>query len=176
MQEGMICCVMVVSEGYRRVQVDHLDNCVTRQQVMATLIVMVPLLHAFIRTTFPPLHPSTPPPSSLFHRSTPPPPMQASVVFIDTGLSQMVACSQLYSLPPALSLLNVPPLAMPCRLGGVQSTFAGGNWYFLDNQQLWKHLMEKKVCPHICSHNVLGLNFIDIRTYPPCEPASLPLL
>lgn len=155
MHEQMICCVMVVSGGYQRVQVDHLDNCVTRQQVIFHYnnYYFLPFLSIAQSTCnfFP---------SFSYLSSFPPPtPIQASVLFIDTGLSQMVSCSGLYSLPPAISLLNVPPLAMPCRLSGVQSTFAGGQWYFLDNQQLWKHLMKKKVCPSLRRCTVMGLNF-----------------
>ena len=70
---------------------------------------------------------------------------KATVLFVDTGKSQMVSCQHLCSLPSSLSLTSVPPLAIPCRLHGVHSTFSAGEWYFLDNQLLWKHLMKKKV-------------------------------
>ncbi|CAI8058391.1 hypothetical protein GBAR_LOCUS31753, partial [Geodia barretti] len=70
---------------------------------------------------------------------------QVSVLQIDTGCSLTLPCTQLHSLPPPLSLSAVPPLAMPCRLVGISSTFGGDRWYFYDNQLLWRLIMTKEV-------------------------------
>ena len=77
------------------------------------------------------------------------------MLWIDTGKSLSVSLCSLRSVPPSLLPSSLPPLAIPCALEGLQSTFHGeGKWFPLDIQLLWKYLLQKKVCTLIRGHHV----------------------
>ena len=71
---------------------------------------------------------------------------QVELLWVDTGRSQHLPLSHLFSLPPQLSISVIPPLSIPTQLGAVVSTHGDGqNWFPLDNQLLWKHIHHKTV-------------------------------
>lgn len=73
-------------------------------------------------------------------------PNQASVLWVDTGTTHTVPTDLLYALPAELAISAIPPFAIPCRLHGIESTYGDGqNWFPLDCQLLWKHLLHKQV-------------------------------
>lgn len=71
---------------------------------------------------------------------------QADVLWVDTGKTLSISLRSLYPLPHVFLPSSLPPLAIPAVLEGLQSTFQGeGQWFPLDVQLLWKHLLQKKV-------------------------------
>ena len=129
---------------YLRVRVDQFSNCLVQQQVQIT--------PSSLRPPF--LSLSLLVDDILILLS-----LQATVILVDTGETRVVSCHHLHVLPTAVTLTSVPPLALPCRLGGVCSTYMGdlGKWYFLDSQLLWKYLMKKKVRLYMYSVCFLAL-------------------
>ena len=77
---------------------------------------------------------------------------QVELLWVDTGRSQHLPLSHLFSLPSQLSISVIPPLSIPTQLGAVVSTHGDGqNWFPLDNQLLWKHIHHKTVSC-VCIH------------------------